>query len=211
MPEFAQWLRETHGIHVTVSHGQGEHSIPGTVNLETADAAVVFVRRLGLPDKQMKALQAFVASGKSLLGIRTASHAFKMNFKNPKGFQVPEGRMEWAEFDRAILGGNYHDHGPNEAGTEVKNSATRHPVMKNVTPAAWHSTGSLYMTQPIAEDATLLMTGSTKDNMEPLTWVRDKVSGRGKVFYTGLGHPDDFRVPAFRQLMTNAIQWAVVD
>ena len=211
MPELAQWLRETQGIHVTVLHGQGEHNIPATVNFETADAVAVFVRRLGLPDEQMEALQAFVASGKSLLGIRTASHAFKMNFKNPKGFQVPEGRMEWADFDHAVLGGNYHNHGPNDAGTDVKNSTKSHPIMKNVTPEKWHSTGSLYFTKPIAKDATLLMTGSIKDNTEPLTWVRDKVAGRGKVFYTGLGHPDDFHVPAFRQLMANAIQWAVVD
>ena len=35
------------------------------------------------------------------------------------------------------------------------------------------------------------------------------LTGRGKVFYTGLGHPDDFQEPAFRQLLVNAIQWAV--
>ncbi len=211
LPEFAQWLRETQDLHVSVLHGQGEHSIPGMVNLETADAAVVFVRRLGLPREQLKALQTFVASGKPILGIRTASHAFKMNFKNPPGFQTPEGRMEWEEFDHEILGGNYHGHGPNKAGTSVENKAPKHPVMKNVTAAAWHSTGSLYKTRPIAKDATLLMTGSAGEDTEPLTWLRDKAPGRGKVFYTGLGHPDDFRVPAFRRLMANAIQWAVTD
>ena len=65
------------------------------------------------------------------------------------------------------------------------------------------------MTQPIAEDAVLLMTGKAGDDVEPLTWLREAVPGRGKVFYTGLGHPGDFEVQAFRQLFLNAIQWAV--
>ncbi|MBX3176982.1 MAG: hypothetical protein KF886_06470 [Candidatus Hydrogenedentes bacterium] len=33
--------------------------------------------------------------------------------------------------------------------------------------------------------------------------------GRGKVFYTRLGYPDDFQEPAFRQLLVNAIDWAL--
>ncbi len=209
LPEFAQFLRETQGIHVTVLHGEGSHSTPGTENLASADAVVVYVRRLGLPIAQLDALKAFVASGKSLIAIRTASHAFTMNFKPPEGFQVPEGRAEWPEFDNAILGGSYHGHGPNMAGTDVKNVASDHPLLKGVGPVTWHSTGSLYLTQPIAEDATLLMSGSTTDDAEPLTWIRDATPGRGKVLYTGLGHPDDFKVPAFRQLLVNAIHWAV--
>jgi nicotinamidase-related amidase/type 1 glutamine amidotransferase len=209
LPEFAQRLRETQDIHTTVLHGQGEHDIPGTENLATADAVVVFVRRMGLPAEQIENLQALVASGKSLIALRTASHAFKMNFKDPKGFQVPEGRAEWAEFDHDILGGNYHNHGPNEAGTDVKNVVAEHPLLQGVAPTNWHSTGSLYFTKPITEDATLLMTGSTPDDTEPLTWIREAAPGRGKVIYSGLGHPDDFNVPAFQQLLLNAIQWAV--
>ena len=211
LPEFAQFLRETEDIHVTVLHGEGSHSIPGTENLETADAVVVFVRRLGLPIAQLDALKAFVASGKSLIAIRTASHAFTMNFKPPEGFQVPEGRAEWPEFDNTILGGSYHGHGSNMAGTDVKNVASDHPLLKGVAPATWHSTGSLYLTQPVAEDATLLMSGSTTNDAEPLTWIRAAAPGRGKVLYTGLGHPDDFKVPAFRQLLVNAIHWAVAE
>ncbi|MCK5861858.1 MAG: ThuA domain-containing protein, partial [Candidatus Hydrogenedentes bacterium] len=188
---------------------QGTHSIPGMAALESADAVVVYVRRLGLPAAQVEALQHYVACGKPLIALRTASHAFKLNFKDPKGFTVPAGQAEWVEFDRDILGGSYHNHGPNDAGTEVKNMTPDHPLLKDVSPTEWHSTGSLYFTHPIAEDATLLMTGSTPDHTEPLTWIRDAAPGRGKVFYTGLGHPDDFKVPAFRQLLLNAIHWSL--
>lgn len=30
----------------------------------------------------------------------------------------------------------------------------------------------------------------------------------GRIFYTSLGHADDFKLPQFRTLLSNAIQWA---
>ncbi|NOY40491.1 MAG: isochorismatase family protein [Planctomycetes bacterium] len=211
IPRFAQWLREEHQLHCTILHGEGQHNLPGIENLETAHAAVVYVRRLGLPTAQVAALKNYVASGKPLLGIRTANHAFTMHLKPPKDFVLPAGVAEWKEFDANILGGNYHGHGPNEAGTEVANVAevSDHPILKGVAPSNWHSTGSLYYLSPIAKDATLLMQGSITDRTEPLTWIRPRSESHGKVFYTGLGHPDDFKTPAFRQLMVNAIDWAL--
>jgi len=212
LPQFAQWMREEQKLHCTVLHGEGHHDLPGMANLESADAVMVFVRRLGLPTKQLRALQEYVAAGKPLIGLRTASHAFALNMKPPKDFQVPPGRAEWREFDASVLGGNYHGHGPNDLGTEVKNVASaEHLLLNGLSPAAWHSRGSLYFISPIAEDATLLMEGSTKDHTEPLTWIREASQHHGRVFYTGLGHPDDFSVPAFRKLLTNAIRWTLED
>jgi len=211
LPEFAQSLREEHEFRCTVLHGEGEHDLPGIDNLESADVVVIFVRRLGLPERQVKALQKYVAAGKPLIGLRTANHAFSLKMKPPKDFQTPAGKAEWQEFDAKVLGGNYHGHGPNDLGTEVKNvaSAAGHSILNNVSPASWHSTGSLYFVGPIAKDATLLMEGSIKDRTEPLTWIREAGEGHGRVFYTGLGHPDDFKQPAFRQLLVNAIQWSL--
>ena len=31
----------------------------------------------------------------------------------------------------------------------------------------------------------------------------------GRVFYTSLGHPDDFNDPQFRRLLLNGILWAL--
>jgi type 1 glutamine amidotransferase len=82
-----------------------------------------------------------------------------------------------------------------------------HPILRDVKPPKWHSVGSLYHTAPIADDATLLMNGSAEGRTEPLTWVRKYKDSR--VVYTGLGHPDDFKLPQFRRLLTNAIFWAL--
>jgi len=145
LPQFAQWLREEQELHCTVLHGEGGHELPGIENLKSADAVILFVRRLGLPVEQVQALQEYVAAGKPLIGLRTASHAFTLNLIPPDDFRVPAGRAEWREFDADILGGNYHGHGPNDLGTEVSNVATlKHRILEGVSPPAWHSAGSLY-------------------------------------------------------------------
>jgi type 1 glutamine amidotransferase len=203
LPAFAQMLRETYGCHCTILHGQGSSDIPATGELKSADCLVLFIRRLALPKKQLGRVRAYLDAGKPLVALRTASHAFDVRGK------AEEGQAEWPEFDPQVLGGNYQGHGPNDAGTDVAIVADQadHPLLQGVTPANWHSTGSLYYTAPVAANATVLMTGSTGDRTEPLTWIRTYNGGR--VFYTGLGHPDDFREAPFRKLLLNAIYWAM--
>ena len=74
---------------------------------------------------------------------------------------------------------------------------------------AFESAGSLYKVSPLAKDCTVLLTGTAGDHPpEPVAWVREKADGRGRVFYTSLGHPDDFKAPAFAALLKNGIRWA---
>jgi len=201
LPQFAQLLRERYGCYCTVLHGQGTADIPAMDELEAADCVVVYVRRLALPRAELDKLRRYVAAGKPLVGMRTASHAFSL-----RGKPGPEASDQWPEFDAEVLGGNYHGHGSNEAGTDVAVVAG-HPILDGVNPLRWHSAGSLYYTSPIAADATLLMTGSLGDQVEPLTWTRSYRGGR--VVYTGLGHPEDFDDPQFVKLLINIIHWAM--
>jgi len=209
LPRFAQQLRETYDIHCTILHGEGKHEVPLVATLQDADVLVVFVRRLGLPEEQLRAIQDYVNAGGPTIGMRTASHAFTMNFRDTPGFEVPEGRAEWREFDACVLGGNYNNHAANELGTDVAfaQGAEGHPILRGVTPTRWHSTGSLYYVAPVKDDATVLMTGSIPDRTEPLLWTRRHNGGR--VVYMGLGHPNDFDQPQFRKLLTNTIFWAM--
>ena len=203
LPVFAQMLRQRFGCHCTVLHGQGTSDIPATGELESADCLVLYIRRLALPKEQLDRVRQYLASGKPLVGLRTASHAFDVRGK------AKEGLAEWPEFDAQVLGGNYHGHGRNELGTDVAIVADQagHPMLKGVQPATWHSTGSLYYASPVAPDATVLMTGSLEDRTEPVTWTRTYQGGR--VVYSSLGHPDDFQEPPFRKLLINALFWAM--
>ena len=38
---------------------------------------------------------------------------------------------------------------------------------------------------------------------------RQETKGKSRVFYTSLGHPDDFKSDAFQTLLVNGILWAL--
>ena len=203
LPEFAQMLREEHGCYVTVMHGQGTSNIPATDELEKADCLVLYIRRLALPKEQLDAVRRYLDAGKPLVALRTASHAFDVRGKSKPG------EAEWPEFDADVLGGNYHGHGSNDAGSDIRilEEKQRHPILANIKPLQWHSTGSLYNVSPLKDPkADILMVGSIGDTIEPITWTR---THKGPVAYTALGHPADFDQPQFRKLLTNMIFWAI--
>ena len=70
------------------------------------------VRRRTLAKFQMINLRRHLNTGKPLVGIRTASHAFASRRRKPS----PDG-VEWPGFDAEILGGNYTGHHDNKGGT----------------------------------------------------------------------------------------------
>ena len=57
------------------------------------------------------------------------------------------------------------------------------------------------------KDATVFLTGSLGERTEPIAWTRRYKKSR--VFYSSLGHRDDFEVPAFRRMLVNAVFWAM--
>src|SRR5688500_9149223 len=74
---FAKWLREEHGCEcvVNVVDEKGT-ALNGVEGLETADVAVFFTRRVKVSEDQLARVKRFVASGRGVVGIRTASHGF---------------------------------------------------------------------------------------------------------------------------------------
>ncbi len=164
--------------------------LPGLENLDDCDVMLLFTRRLELSGDDLARIKKYCLSGRPIVGVRTASHAIQ----------------SWLELDKQILGGNYQGHHGNDLETQVAivDAAKNHPVLAGVTP--FRTRGSLYKNQGIAEDVTLLMTGSNPDTTEPITWTRQANGGR--VVYTSLGHPDDFHEPGFKRLLVNALFWA---
>ena len=143
------------------------------------------------------------------MGIRTASHAFSLRKRKPaSGF-------EWTEFDKDVLGGNYHDHYNNKAPDTPRSyiwstaEDAKHPIMKDVTLERRVTTSWLYQVKPLADTASAFMWGQYEDNPpEPVAWTNTNIYG-GAVFYTSLGHPDDFASPDFRRMLVNGFQWVL--
>ncbi len=193
LPAFKQLLETNYHFHCTYLERTTGNDIPGIEALDNADLAIVFIRRMTLPDDQLARLKKFVASGKPVIGLRTASHAFE----------------NWKEWDHEVLGGNYHMHHGNAqvATARINKENASHPILKGVA-AEFETAGSLYKTNPLGPDTTLLLIGSVeRQEPEPMAWTHDYKGAR--VFYTSLGHPRDFENPSFRALVVNAVFWCL--
>jgi putative membrane-bound dehydrogenase-like protein len=163
--------------------------------LTGCDAAIFFTRRLTLDGADLKHIQDFVASGKPILGIRTASHGFQ----------------KWLDMDALVFGGDYKGHfgaGP-KCTVTVTDEGKKHPITKDLPE--FSSAGSLYKNPKVAGDVLVLQRGTAAGKGEPVTWVRERnVAGKTqRVFYTSLGHPDDFQDATFLALLRNATSWCL--
>src|SRR5262249_61640363 len=141
LPQFAVKYRGQ-AFRVSQVHGSDKqrYDIPGLEVLDDADVLLVSVRRRVLAKVQMDAIRKFVESGKPVVGIRTASHAFSLQKKKP-----PEGLVAWEEFDHDVLGGNYTGHyatGP-KAELRVADGAAGAPVLSGGGGAGLEGGGSL--------------------------------------------------------------------
>jgi type 1 glutamine amidotransferase/nicotinamidase-related amidase len=210
LPELARELERKHGFSYDIMHGDG-YNITGLDSLVNADLIVVYVRRRPLPPEQIEHLRAYVKSGKPIVGLRTASHAFHLNQKEP-----PDGLADWPEFDRDVLGGNYHMHHGNKGDEDpftyvwIQPGMESHAILTGIPPGEFRVPSWLYKTSPLADTATNLMMGRVGDRKphEPVAWTNTHIGG-GRVFYTSLGHADDFKMAAFRRLLLNGIFWAL--
>ena len=176
--------------------------------LGEADLVVLSVRRRVLPASEMAALRGYLAAGKPLLAIRTSSHAFALREGSPAATH-----RDWPDFDRTVLGARYLGHYENRAGTEVllRPEAGTHPILTGIRTPSFHSAGTLYRSRELAPSTEVLLYGRATDSAgvvtEPVAWTGSYSGGR--IFYTSLGHPDDFRELSFRRLLTNAVYWAL--
>jgi type 1 glutamine amidotransferase len=212
LPEFAKKELEPRGYRVTIVNGdpQGKNDFPGlAAALRSADLLFLSTRRRTPPSDQLNAVRAYLAAGNPLIGIRTACHAFALRPTDPP---APPGHATWQEFDPEVLGGHYTNHHPAEPKTVIVAApgAAKHPILKDVAVNLLIGNGSLYKVSPLVNGTTPLLIGSIPNQpSEPIAWTHEYGPKHARVFYTSLGHPDDFQNPEFRRLLVNAIGWAI--
>ena len=236
LPALARILAKHHGFKCTVLFGldaktgeikPGEPNIPGTDALKTADLMVIFTRFQNLPAEQMQPIVDYLHRGGPVIGLRTATHAFKIPADSPfakydhgyKGDEFKNG------FGRQILGETWVGHyGPNHKSStrlDIVPGKAGHPVLIGVKDM-WAEIGA-YNANPIEGSEVLAMaqplTGMTPDapadetkKPMPGAWVRTyKVeSGKeGRVFCSTYGASGDLENDGFRRMLVNACLWAV--
>ena len=88
LPQLARILAEHHGFDCTVLFAvdpadgainpDRTDNIPGLETLDSADLMILFTRFRDLPDAQMKHIVDYIDSGKPIVALRTATHAFDL-------------------------------------------------------------------------------------------------------------------------------------
>lgn len=193
LPQFAA----THllsQLRVSIIHGDSEDKtmVPGMKALSEANALLISVRRRPLKPSDLETVQKFVHSGRPIIGIRTANHAFCLR----DGKQV-DALVQWPEFDAYAFGGNYTNHFSNDLHPVIRQSENGEPLLT--------SKGSLYQVSPLRPGTRVSHFGKIEGKpAEPVAWTYVRADG-GRSFYTSLGHTSDFAQPPFQELLLNAI------
>ena len=211
LPAFAKADLEPLGYQVTLitADPADKNSFPGLIGaLRDADLLFLSVRRRTPPIAQLDAVRAYLASGRPLVGIRTACHAFLLLDARPA-----DPRLEdWREFGPEVLGSHYTRHYPDAQITTivVPPGGENHPILRGVSAAALAGNDSLYAVDPLATDAVpLIVTTIPPHPLEAIAWTRAYGANRARIFYTQLGGPKDFQNPDFRRLLVNGVAWAL--
>lgn len=212
LPDFAKRELEPRGYRITIiqQDAKDKNNFPGLVDaLQSADLLFVSVRRRTPPTDQMHAIHAYLDAGKPLVGIRTACHAFALRPTDPA---AEPNHAVWQTFDPEVLGGHYTNHHPEGPRTTVAVApgAQAHQILKGVSLTALAGAGSLYKVSPLEPNTTPLLIGTIPNQpSEPIAWTHRYGAKGARVFFTSFGHPDDFKNAQFKQLLVNAIGWAL--
>lgn len=211
LPKFASERLEPAGFQVRIVHASetDKNDFPGLVEaLQEADVLLVSVRRRPPKAEQLEAVRAHLAAGKPLVGIRTASHAFSLRNNLPPA----AGYAAWLGFDFEVLGGSYvghHGDGPRTVAAPAPGAAT-HPILAGLDVSKLFGVGSLYKVVPLHPSTTPLLIGAVPDlPPEPIAWTNRPRVGGSRVFYTSLGHPEDFNNPEFERLLLHGLCWTL--
>lgn len=224
VPEFCKILEDKYGFNCefltssTDGVDPNRFFIPRMEKVKKADLVVVFARRRALPKDQMRILKDYLDSGKPLLGIRTASHAFDANLVVPKeggapvaaNLALPEGLEQWSTFDKEVFGCSYHGHfGAGNLTTVTPNPAKKnHPILTGI-PESFESPSWLYELAPLAPTAEALMMGKIAGKDAQAVVLTNTYKRGSRIVYTSLGHWDDFKIPAFQRLLINSVFWSM--
>ena len=168
----------------------------------------------------MKHLAEYIESGKPIIGLRTATHAFN-NSKSKDLREVRRGPTTTRN-TRAVSAGRCsvrtwvaHHGGHGKQGTRgvVAKGEEANPILKGIESGSVFGTTDVYTAKPIGDSKVLLfgevtetlkpdskaLAGEKNDSMMPVAWTKTYKTESGKsakVFTTTMGSADDLSTRA---------------
>jgi len=241
LPQLAKILAKHHGFKCTVLFAidpddgtidpNQSDNIPGLEALRTAELLVLFTRFRHLPQDQMKELVDYIESGRPIIGMRTATHAFD-NQAGDTYARYGWQSKEWdGGFGRQVLGEtwiNHHGrHGSQSTRGIIAQGQESHPILRGITEGdIWGPTDVYSVRLPLPGDSAPLVLGQVLSGMKPndppvdgkqnvpmmpVAWTKTYTGKSGKtarVFTTTMGASQDFASEGLRRLLVNACYWA---
>lgn len=242
MPQLGKILARHHGFKVTVLFAVDPkdgtinpnvlNNIPGLENLATADVAMFFVRFRDLPDAQMQHIADYLAAGKPVIGLRTATHAF--NIKDGKTWSKWSFNSKdkvWPQgFGRQVLGetwiSHHGKHGSQATRGILAPDAKDHPVLKGIKDGDIFGPSDVYGVRlPLPGDSKALVLGQVVTGMKPedpavegkqnnpmmpIVWSKSYQLPEGKpgrALTSTMACSVDFNSEGLRRLLVNAVYW----
>jgi type 1 glutamine amidotransferase len=193
-------IAERSGIEVTATE---DCSLVSREGLKPYEAIVFYTTgELPMSDEQKAALIDFVKSGKGFVGIHSATDTF----------------YNWAEYGEMI--GGYFDGHPWHQEVTIKVEDRQHPATLHLG-ASFKITDEIYQFKDFSRERVRVLmsldTGSvdlTKPGVRradkdfATAWWRS--FGRGRVFYTALGHrPEVWQDERFQRHLLEGLRWAM--
>jgi type 1 glutamine amidotransferase len=242
LPQLGKILAKRHGFKCTVlfaidpSTGKIDsritNNIPGLEALKTADLMILFTRFRNLPDEQMKNIADYVAAGKPVIALRTATHAF--NYPEGKTYS----KFSWMSkepgweggFGRRILGetwvSHHGNHGHESTRGVITEAYAKDPLVRGCEDI-WTKTDVYTVRLPLPGDCKPVILGQVltgmnptdkpvdgpKNNpMLPVAWTKTYKGDNGetgRVLTTTMGSGEDLLSEGLRRLLVQGAYWCV--
>ncbi len=169
-------------------------------DLDQYDAIAFYTSGNVLPEEGKKKLLDAIHAGKGFVGIHSATDSF---------------RAEGVDPYIAMLGGEFLTHGKHQQKATMKVVSPKFPGVERLGDG-FEMFEEWYAFHKFAPDLHVILlqeTGGMQDKPYerppyPATWAR--MHGKGRVFYTSMGHRDDvWTDPKFEQVLFGGLAWAM--
>lgn len=229
MPMLAKILSQRHNYRCTVLFAFGpdgadyidsnnQQGLRGLDALQTADLMIIATRFRSPDEKQAVYIAEWLKAGKPVIGLRTATHAFR-------GGQKFTDDVSYDQFGRRILGEQWvSHHGRHKvegARSVVEAGAADHPILQGV--GSIFAPSDVYGVRHLTDNDKVLLRGAITSSLDPespnleddprnkpmqaLAWLHPwHVEGGkpGQSFCTTAGAAVDFVDADLRRLVVNA-------
>ena len=240
LPQLAGILAKRHGFHCTVLFAINPATgnvrpdvatnIPGLEALGKADMLILFTRFRDLPDDQMKHFANYLETGKPIIAMRTATHAFQMKSS------ATYARFSWNSkeyeggFGKQVLGetwaGHHGKHNVESTLGVIAQGEQTHPILRGVKQI-WGPSDVYKVRNPLDPTIRALVLGQILTGMSPadapvegprnspmmpVAWIKAYTTPRGKqprIFTTTMGAAEDLLSAGVRRMLVNAVYWGL--